>query len=110
MLIGTIRPDETRTSPVQGEELDEIQPLVAAQTPAGWEIVEAPVAMSKKDTILTCEATIARRDGLQEIEGSRRPQADRGPRCLSRARSGPSPTVRWRILPIVQRVVAQSAP
>jgi hypothetical protein len=26
--------------------------------------------MSKKDTILTCEATIARRDGLQEIEGA----------------------------------------
>ncbi|GAB6855951.1 hypothetical protein [Microbacterium xylanilyticum] len=69
MLIGTIRPDESRTITVQGEELDEIQALVAAQTPAGWEIISAPVAMAKKDTILTAEATIARRDGLQEIEG-----------------------------------------
>jgi len=70
MLIGTIRPRETRTITVQGEELDEIQELVQAQTPDGWEIVTAPVAMSKKDTILTCEATIARRDGLQEVTGA----------------------------------------
>lgn len=70
VLIGTIRPDETRKITVQGEELDEIQDLVAAQTPDGWEITRAPVAMSKKDTVLTCEATIARRNGLQEIEGA----------------------------------------
>ena len=70
MLIGTIRPIETRTITVQGEELDEIQALIQAQTPDGWEIVIAPVAMSKKDTILTCEATTARRDGLQEITGA----------------------------------------
>lgn len=67
MLIGTVRPQETRTIVVQAEELDEIQDLIAAQTPEGWEITRAPVAMSKKDTILTCEATISRRDGLQEI-------------------------------------------
>lgn len=70
MLIGTIRPIETLTITVQGEELDEIQELVQAQTPKGWEIVIAPVAMSKKDTILTCEATIARRDGIQEVTGA----------------------------------------
>ncbi|UGS28357.1 hypothetical protein K8F61_09470 [Microbacterium resistens] len=70
MLIGTIRPRETRTVTVQGHELDEIQDLIQAETPDGWEIVSAPVSMAKKDTILTAEATIAQRDGLREIEAA----------------------------------------
>ncbi|MBS1672336.1 MAG: hypothetical protein JSS74_00010 [Actinobacteria bacterium] len=68
MLIGVIRPVESKTHTVQAEELDEIQDLLAAETPQGWEIAAAPVAMAKKDTILTAEGTIVRRDGVQEIE------------------------------------------
>jgi hypothetical protein len=63
-----IRPRETRTITVQAEELDEIQDLIRAQTPAGWETISAPVTMSKKDTTMTAEGTIARRDGVEEIE------------------------------------------
>ncbi|WP_424937318.1 MULTISPECIES: hypothetical protein [Bacteria] len=68
MLIGLIRPRETRTIPVQGHELDELQDKIAAETPPGWETISAPVSMSKRDTTLTAEGTIARRDGLEEIE------------------------------------------
>ncbi|MFB7843647.1 hypothetical protein [Microbacterium sp. NPDC056052] len=68
MLIGMIRPRETRTITVQAEELDEIQDLIREQSPAGWETISAPVAMSKKDTTMTAEGTIARRDGVTEIE------------------------------------------
>ncbi|MGN7861438.1 hypothetical protein ACTJI8_12730 [Microbacterium sp. 22303] len=68
MLIGMIRPRETRTITVQGEELDEIQDLIRAQSPAGWETTSAPVTMAKKDTTMTAEGTIARRDGVTEIE------------------------------------------
>lgn len=68
MLIGTVRPDESRTFEVQGYEFDEINDLIAEQTPAGWDLASAPVAMAKRDTVLTATATIVRRDGLQEIE------------------------------------------
>ena len=68
MLIGAIRPVESKTHTVQAEELDEIQDLLAAETPKGWQLASAPVAMAKKDTVLTAEGTIVRRDGMQEIE------------------------------------------
>ena len=68
MLIGMIRPHESRTVTVQGYELDEIQDKVAAESPAGWETAAAPVSMAKRDIILTAEATIVRRDGVTEIE------------------------------------------
>ncbi|GAA4483391.1 hypothetical protein [Microbacterium panaciterrae] len=68
MLIGIVRPVESKTATVQAEELDEIQDLLAAQTPPGWELASAPVAMAKKDTVLTAEGTIVRRDGVEEIE------------------------------------------
>jgi hypothetical protein len=68
MLIGVIRPVESKTHTVQAEELDEIQDLLAAETPEGWQLASAPVAKAKKDTILIAEGTIVRRDGVQEIE------------------------------------------
>jgi len=68
VLIGMICPRETRTITVQAEELDEIQDLIREQSPAGWGTVSAPVSMSKKDTMMTAEGTIARRDGVTEIE------------------------------------------
>lgn len=63
-----IRPRETRTITVQAEELDEIQDKIREQSPAGWETISAPVTMAKKDTTMTAEGTIARRDGVEEIE------------------------------------------
>lgn len=63
-----IRPRETRTITVQAEELDEIQDKIRAETPPGWETISAPVSMAKKDTTMTAEGTIARRDGVEEIE------------------------------------------
>ncbi|MGN8026096.1 hypothetical protein [Microbacterium sp. 22242] len=68
MLIGVIRPVESKTATVQAEELDEIQDLLAAQTPEGWQLASAPVVMAKKDTVLTAEGTMVRRDGVREIE------------------------------------------
>ena len=68
MLIGVIRPVESKSATVQAEELDEIQDLLAAETPQGWQLASAPVAMAKKDTVLTAEGTIVRRDGVREIE------------------------------------------
>lgn len=68
MLIGLIRPRDSQTFTVQGTELDEIQDLITARTTAGWETASAPVSMAKKDTMMTAEATVVRRDGLREIE------------------------------------------
>ena len=70
MLIGLIRPIETATVSVEGEGLPEVAQLVAEQTPAGWAAVAIPVEMSKHETTLRSVATIARRDGLEEIQGS----------------------------------------
>lgn len=70
MLIGLIRPVETRTVSVEGEGLEEVAQLVAEQTPDGWAAVVVPVEMSKHETVLRSTATIARRDGLEEIQGA----------------------------------------
>lgn len=70
MLIGLIRPVETRTVSVEGEGLPEVAQLVAEQTPEGWAPTVIPVEMSKHETVLRSTATIARRDGLEEIEGA----------------------------------------
>jgi len=56
MLTGVIRPVESRTVDVQVDDLTTLQETLQAQTPDGWDIVSLP------------QRTIARRDGLQEIE------------------------------------------
>ncbi|KKI18702.1 MULTISPECIES: hypothetical protein [unclassified Leucobacter] len=70
MLIGLIRPVETRTVSVEGEGIEEVAQLVAEQTPEGWLPTVIPVEMSKHETTLRSVATIARRDGLEEVEGA----------------------------------------
>lgn len=70
MYIGMIRPVETTTISVQGEGLPEVHELVHAQTPEGWTVAGMSVAMSKHDTVLSCEATLARRDGVEMLEGA----------------------------------------
>lgn len=69
MYIGTIRPVETATVTAVGEGLEEVAVLVSAQAPEGWEVVETKVQMSKHETTLNATATIARRDGVREIQG-----------------------------------------
>lgn len=68
MLIGLIRPVETRAVEVQGASIAELTRTVEAQTPDGWEVTAIPVRMSKGSTVLSSTATIARRDGAREID------------------------------------------
>ncbi|KAA9135220.1 hypothetical protein [Microbacterium caowuchunii] len=70
MLIGLIRPIETRTVEVKGEGLRAIAEQLAA--PEGWELVSAPALPAKGTTELHATATFARRDGLQQIEAEDR--------------------------------------
>ncbi|GAA5203104.1 hypothetical protein [Microbacterium jejuense] len=68
MLIGRIRPVETRTVEVQGESLAALRSAVDAQLPAGWVITDVPAAMPKGSQLLTSTASMARRDGVEQIE------------------------------------------
>jgi hypothetical protein len=68
MLIGRIRPVETRTVEVQGESLAVLRAAVDAQLPDGWVVTDVPAAMPKGSQLLTSTASMARRDGIQQIE------------------------------------------
>lgn len=68
MLIGRIRPNETRTINIEGDSLEALAAAVEAQIPTGWVATDVPAAMPKGSQMLTSTATIARRDGVQEIE------------------------------------------
>ncbi|MBW9093090.1 hypothetical protein JNB62_05295 [Microbacterium jejuense] len=68
MLIGRIRPLETRTIEVEGDSLAALQAAVDAQLPDGWAATNVPAAMPKGSHLLTSTATITRMDGVQEIE------------------------------------------
>ena len=74
MLIGVIRPVETRTLDVTGEGLHAIAAQLTA--PPGWELVSAPALPTKGSTELHATATFARRDGLREIEAEDRAALD----------------------------------
>lgn len=41
MLIGLIRPIETHTITLKGEELADVRAQLVAQAPEGWELVSA---------------------------------------------------------------------
>lgn len=70
MLIGRIRPVETRTITVHGESLAEINTLAEQQVPAGWELAAVPPVMHMGTPRVTADARIERRDGTQEIEAA----------------------------------------
>lgn len=70
MYIGTIRPVELRTASVEGAGLEEVAEKVAELTPENWQATETKVSMSKHESTLRAEATFARRDGAQEIQGT----------------------------------------
>lgn len=72
VLIGTIRPVETRTLTVEAHSLAEAHELLEAQCPPGFELANAPVTMGKGTTLLTAVGTFVRRDGARHIEAADR--------------------------------------
>ncbi|MDR7184906.1 hypothetical protein J2X85_001940 [Microbacterium trichothecenolyticum] len=68
MLIGRIRPVETRTVDVEGASLEALSAAVRAELAAGWVVTDVPAAMPKGSQLLTSTATMARRDGVEQIE------------------------------------------
>ena len=73
MLIGSIRPVESREITVEAQSLAEIHEKLAAQTPTGWQLSDAPVRMTKGTTTVTAVATLVRRDGVREVEADDMP-------------------------------------
>ena len=61
---------ETQQVEVSGYGLPEIQERLTAATPAGFDLVSAPVAMQKASTEITAKATFERRDETREIENA----------------------------------------
>lgn len=70
VLIGTIRPVETRTIDVEAHSLAEVHAALEAQRPDGFELTDAPVRMQNGTTLLAATGTYARRDGAREIKAS----------------------------------------
>lgn len=68
MLTATIRRVETLSVDVAGEGLEAVQAELEAARPAGFDLVQAPVAMQKGKTAITARGTYERRDEMQEIE------------------------------------------
>lgn len=64
MLIGTIRPVETRTIEVEAHSLAEAHELLEAHCPAGFEFANTPVTMGKSTTLFTAVRTFVGRDGV----------------------------------------------
>ncbi|MER7797905.1 hypothetical protein [Microbacterium sp. NPDC096154] len=68
MLIGVIRPTETRELTAEGESLEAIQNALLAQVPDGWQLTHKKVSMPKGSTALTAEARMARWGETRELE------------------------------------------
>lgn len=68
MLIGLIRPIETHTITLKGEELADVRAQLVAQAPEGWELVSAVPTMTNGTPVRTVEGKFERRDGEREIE------------------------------------------
>ncbi|WP_102193221.1 hypothetical protein [Microbacterium aurantiacum] len=67
MLVALVRPRESCTVTVEGKNVTDLRGELAAQVPAGWELVSAHATM-KAGGIRTVEGRYERRDGTQEIE------------------------------------------
>ena len=68
MLIGLMRPVESRSVAVEAADLADVQVQLAAQRPEGFDLVSSPVEMIKGAAILKAVGTFARRDQVTEIE------------------------------------------
>lgn len=66
MLIGLIRPVETRTREVTGEGIEALRAQLEA--PPGWDLTEMHPTPQKGTTEFRAVGKFARRDGLTEIE------------------------------------------
>lgn len=67
-MHGMIRLIETQEATVQGGGLPEIQELLEAERPEGFDLAVAPVAMKSGSIELTATGTFARRDQTRMIE------------------------------------------
>lgn len=68
MLIGSIRPVETRTVDVTAPSLEAVHADLESQRPAGFDLVSAPVRMIKGAALMETTGKFARRDEPSEIE------------------------------------------
>jgi hypothetical protein len=70
MLIGLIRPIETHTVTLKGEDLADVRAQLVAQAPQGWELVSAMPTMTNGTPVRSVEGRYERRDGQREIEAA----------------------------------------
>lgn len=68
MLIGVIRPTESRDLTAEGETLEAIHDAFMAQVPEGWQFTHSSVAMPKGSKALTATGRMARWGETREIE------------------------------------------
>jgi hypothetical protein len=68
MLIGSIRPRETRTADVQGTSLEDVYSELEKERPVGFALVKAPVRMIKGAPIIEATGTFDRFDSPTDIE------------------------------------------
>lgn len=67
MLFASIRPSESRTLDVQGASLEDVYAKLEQQTPAGFDLVSAPVRI-KGAALMEATATFHRREAPTAIE------------------------------------------
>jgi hypothetical protein len=68
MLIGSIRPRETRTADVQGTSLEDVYAQLEKERPEGFALVKAPVRMIKGAPIIETTGTFDRFDSPTDVE------------------------------------------
>lgn len=68
MIHALIRPVETHTITLKGEDLAEVRAQLAAQAPEGWALVSAMATMEKAGASRSVEGKFERRDSIREIE------------------------------------------
>lgn len=68
MYTALIRPVETKSIAIEeAAGLEEVAARIAAEVPEGWAVISSHV--KKAGSLLECSALIARRDGIEELEG-----------------------------------------
>lgn len=76
MLIGMVRPTETRELTAEGDSLESVHRALEAKVPAGWKLTDAKVAMIKGSTALTVAGKAARWGDVREIEADDMPSLE----------------------------------
>lgn len=68
MLIGLMRPVESRSVDVEAADLAGVQQQLAGHRPEGFDLVSAPVEMIKGAAVLKATGTFHRRDQVTEVQ------------------------------------------